>query len=131
MLEEQLTGDVVVLYRVRSEADAVLLNEVRHLVGLRGGRLHLITGRTGESGVPPFGPGNLHQLVPDITDRDVYVLYKRQDHGRPLRPARSAGPHAPGALGEVRPRLTRTRAGDGPLGPTVPNARSRVSMMGR
>ncbi|WAZ19202.1 ferredoxin reductase family protein [Streptomyces cinnabarinus] len=73
MLEEQLTGDVVVLYRVRSEADAVLLNEVRHLVGLRGGRLHLITGRTGESGVPPFGPGNLHQLVPDITDRDVYV----------------------------------------------------------
>lgn len=73
MLEEQTTGDVVVLYRVRSEPDAVLLNEVRHLVALRGGRLHLLTGRTGEGGVPPFGPGSLRQMVPDITERDVYV----------------------------------------------------------
>ncbi|MFH0518474.1 ferric reductase-like transmembrane domain-containing protein [Streptomyces sp. M41] len=73
LLEEQTTGDVVVVYRVRSEADAVLLNEVRHLVALRGGRLHLLTGRTGEHGTPPFGPGSLHQLVPDITERDVYV----------------------------------------------------------
>ncbi|MEV1067698.1 ferredoxin reductase family protein [Streptomyces sp. NPDC050263] len=73
MLEEEATGDVVVLYRVRSEADAVLLNEVRHLVALRGGRLHLLTGRTGEGDTPPFGPGSLHSLVPDITERDVYV----------------------------------------------------------
>jgi ferredoxin-NADP reductase len=73
MLEEQATGDVVVLYRVRSEADAVLLNEVRSLIALRGGRLHLLTGRTGESGTPPFGPDSLHRLVPDITERDVYV----------------------------------------------------------
>jgi predicted ferric reductase len=73
MLEEQTAGDVVVLYRVRSEADAVLLNEVRDLVALRGGRLHLLTGRTGEDGVPPFGPSSLHRLVPDITERDVYV----------------------------------------------------------
>ncbi|MFE9097279.1 ferric reductase-like transmembrane domain-containing protein [Streptomyces sp. NPDC007264] len=74
MLEEEATGDVVVLYRVRGEADAVLLNEVRHLVELRGGRLHLLTGRTGEDGAPPpFGPDRLHHLVPDITERDVYV----------------------------------------------------------
>ncbi|MBD0839482.1 ferric reductase-like transmembrane domain-containing protein [Streptomyces sp. TRM68416] len=73
MLEEQTGGDVVVLYRVRSEADAVLLNEVRHLVELRGGRLHLLVGRTGENGVPPLGPSTLHQLVPDLTERDVYV----------------------------------------------------------
>ncbi|WP_406191984.1 ferredoxin reductase family protein [Streptomyces sp. NBC_01017] len=73
MLEEQATGDVVVLYRVRSEADAVLLDEVRHLVALRGGRLQLLTGRTGEGGVPPFDPGSLYRLVPDITERDVYV----------------------------------------------------------
>jgi predicted ferric reductase len=73
MLEEEAIGDVVVLYRVRSEADAVLLNEVRHLVALRGGRLHLLTGRTGGDGAPPFGPGSLHRLVPDITERDVYV----------------------------------------------------------
>ncbi|MGW1783432.1 ferredoxin reductase family protein [Streptomyces sp. NPDC002143] len=73
MLEEEATGDVVVLYRVRSEADAVLLDEVRHLVALRGGRLHLLTGRTDEGGTPPFGPDNLHRLVPDLTERDVYV----------------------------------------------------------
>ncbi|MBC2905731.1 ferric reductase-like transmembrane domain-containing protein [Streptomyces cupreus] len=73
MLEEQTTGDVVVLYRVRSEADAVLLNEVRHLVAQQGGRLHLLTGRTGQDGVPPLGPSTLHQLVPDIIERDVYV----------------------------------------------------------
>lgn len=73
MLEEQTTGDVVVLYRVRSEADAVLFDEVRHLVALRGGRLQLLTGRTGEGGVPPFDPGSLYRLVPDITERDVYV----------------------------------------------------------
>ncbi|WP_432193066.1 ferredoxin reductase family protein [Streptomyces sp. bgisy027] len=73
MLEDQTTGDFVVLYRVRSEADAVLLDEVRHLVALRGGRLHLLTGRTGENAVPPFDPANLHRLVPDITERDVYV----------------------------------------------------------
>lgn len=73
MLEEEAPGDVVVLYRVRSEADAVLLNEVRHLVALRGGRLHLLTGRTGEGGTPPFGPGSLHRLVPDVTERDVFV----------------------------------------------------------
>ncbi|MFE0089793.1 ferric reductase-like transmembrane domain-containing protein [Streptomyces sp. NPDC058991] len=72
MLEEA-TGDVVVLYRVRSEADAVLLDEVRHLVELRGGRLHLLTGRTGEDGVSLLGSGSLHRLVPDITERDVYV----------------------------------------------------------
>ncbi|MEU6546803.1 ferredoxin reductase family protein [Streptomyces sp. NPDC046859] len=73
MLEEQTTGDVVVLYRVRGEADAVLLDEVRRLVEQRGGRLHLLTGRTGEAGAPPFAADSLRRLVPDVTERDVYV----------------------------------------------------------
>ncbi|MFF4086463.1 ferric reductase-like transmembrane domain-containing protein [Streptomyces nigra] len=73
MLEESANGDVVVLYRVRSEADAVLLPEVRRLVEQRGGRLHLLTGRTGESAAPPFGAQSLHHLVPDVLERDVYV----------------------------------------------------------
>ncbi|MFF5482148.1 ferric reductase-like transmembrane domain-containing protein [Streptomyces sp. NPDC012935] len=73
MLEEQTAGDVVVLYRVRSEAEAVLLHEVRGLVAARGGRLQLLTGRTAEGGVALFGPSSLHRLVPDITERDVYV----------------------------------------------------------
>ena len=72
LLEEEPSGDVVVLYRVRSENEAVLADEVRDLVAARGGKLHLLTGRTGE-GSSPFEPDSLHALVPDMTQRDVYV----------------------------------------------------------
>ena len=71
MLEE-LGGDVVVLYRVRHERDAVLLGEVRELVAARGGRVQLIVGRTGD-GVQPFSPDGLLGLVPDVASRDVFV----------------------------------------------------------
>ena len=59
-----------------SGADAEQLNEVRYLVALRGGRLHLltgVTGVTGEGGTAPFGPGSRYRLVPGITEHDVYV----------------------------------------------------------
>jgi ferredoxin-NADP reductase len=72
LLEERWSGDVVVLYRVRSERDAVLLEEVRQLVAARRGRLLLLTGRT-EQGARPFEPDALRHMVPDITERDVYV----------------------------------------------------------
>jgi predicted ferric reductase len=76
LLEERSAGHFVVLYRVRDERDAVLLNEVRNFVTARGGRLHLLTGRT-QNGVRPFDPVALHSLVPDIADRDVYVCGPR------------------------------------------------------
>lgn len=72
LLEEHPVGDVVVLYRVRSEQDAVLLNELRQLVAARRGRLYLLPGRTGD-GARPFEPEALRAMVPDITERDVYV----------------------------------------------------------
>ena len=72
LLEEEPGDDVVVLYRVRSENDAVLVGEVRALIADRGGRLHLLTGRTGDTS-PPFAPDSLLALVPDIAERDVYV----------------------------------------------------------
>ncbi|MCD9874738.1 ferredoxin reductase family protein [Streptomyces guryensis] len=72
LLEEESSGDVVVLYRVRSENDAVLVDEVRGLVADGGGQLHVLTGRTGE-GSSPFEPDGLRSLVPDIAERDVYV----------------------------------------------------------
>jgi predicted ferric reductase len=71
----ELTGPVTVLYRVRSEEDAVLLGELEHYVTNQGVMLHLLTGRTG-AGLPPnepFAPQNLTALVPDIRERDVYV----------------------------------------------------------
>jgi predicted ferric reductase len=74
-LLEESTGPVVVLYRVRSEADAVLLPELRKLAAERGAQVHLVTGRTADAaaGGAPLGPENLARLVPDIADRDVFV----------------------------------------------------------
>ncbi|MFJ2946244.1 ferric reductase-like transmembrane domain-containing protein [Streptomyces sp. NPDC087226] len=69
-LLEELHGHAVVLYRVSSEADAVLHGELRELALAKGAELHLITG-------PPvpdrLAPAELSRLVPDLTDRDVYV----------------------------------------------------------
>lgn len=70
--DNTLTGDLVLLYRVRTPAEAVLLGELRNLARLRQARLHLLTGRTSD-GNQPFSPENLRVLVPDIIERDVYV----------------------------------------------------------
>jgi predicted ferric reductase len=73
LLEDaQLSGDIVVLYRVHSEAEAVLLGELHNLATARGARLHLLTGRT-TAGNQPFSPENLRALVPDIAERDAYI----------------------------------------------------------
>ena len=61
-LLEELTGSVVVLYRVHDPADAVLLGELEELAAVRGNvRLHLLTGRTGTglAADDPFEPGTL------------------------------------------------------------------------
>ncbi|HEY0001442.1 MAG TPA: ferredoxin reductase family protein [Actinoplanes sp.] len=76
LLEDQtLTGDIVVLYRVHTPAEAVLLGEMQNLATVRRARLHLLTGRTGAGYPPhqPLSPENLRALVPDIADRDVFV----------------------------------------------------------
>jgi ferredoxin-NADP reductase len=72
LLEEESGGDVVVLYRVRSEKDAVLVEEVRALIAESGGQLHLLTGRSKQTS-PPFEPDSLLARVPDVAERDVYV----------------------------------------------------------
>jgi len=74
-LMEELTGDVVVLYRVPRMADAVLLSEMQALAAMRGARLIVLPGRTGEGNPPntPFEPANLAAAVPDIRERDVFV----------------------------------------------------------
>jgi predicted ferric reductase len=73
-LLEELTGPVTVLYRVRTMADAVLLQELEELARTRSARVQVLAGRTG-AGNPPntFEPDNLATLVPDIRERDVFV----------------------------------------------------------
>ncbi|MEN3608609.1 ferredoxin reductase family protein [Plantactinospora sp. ZYX-F-223] len=74
-LLESLDGHIVVLYRVRAMADAVLVDELRALADARGAELRLVTGPSRP--VPPtgpiFGPDHLRELVPDIHERDVFV----------------------------------------------------------
>ncbi|MFD0522990.1 hypothetical protein [Paractinoplanes durhamensis] len=70
--DEHLTGDIIVLYRVRDRGEAVLLGEMNNIASVRGARIHLLTGRTGE-GNQPFSPAGLAQLVPDIAERDVFI----------------------------------------------------------
>jgi predicted ferric reductase len=73
--DEGLAGDIVVLYRVHDQTDAVLLGEMQNLARVRGARLHVLTGRTGAGTPPnqPFSPQNLIALVPDIAERDTFV----------------------------------------------------------
>ncbi|MCD9873080.1 ferredoxin reductase family protein [Streptomyces guryensis] len=67
---EEIEGHAVVLYRVSSDRDAVLYDELRELAVAKGHELHLVTG----SPVPDkLAPGELARLVPDIADRDVFL----------------------------------------------------------
>jgi predicted ferric reductase len=71
-LLEDLPGHTILLYRVHTMADAVLLAELQQLAAMRGAQVHVLTGRTGE-GNTPFAPATMLARVPDIRDRDVYV----------------------------------------------------------
>ena len=74
-LLEELSGSTIVIYRVRSLADAVLLPELEALAQERGADLRVLAGRTGEGDppIPSFDAQSLVALVPDIRQRDVYV----------------------------------------------------------
>ncbi|WP_435850651.1 ferredoxin reductase family protein [Streptomyces tibetensis] len=69
-LLEELHGHAVVIYRVATDRDAVLYDELRDLALARGAELHLVTG-------PPvpdrLAPPELARLVPDLAERDVYL----------------------------------------------------------
>ncbi|WP_433608275.1 ferredoxin reductase family protein [Dactylosporangium sp. CA-139114] len=72
-LLEVLEGSIVLMYRVRSEADATLLSELRDLARAKRATLMLVVGRTKDTNPPPLSPEHLTTLVPDIRRRDVYV----------------------------------------------------------
>jgi predicted ferric reductase len=68
-------GEVDLVYRSRDAREMALRTELESLAARRGIRLHLVSGRRGEPGVPhdPLGPASLHQLVPDAATRDIYL----------------------------------------------------------
>ncbi|SNX64707.1 predicted ferric reductase [Streptomyces sp. TLI_55] len=69
-LLEELHGHAVVIYRVATDRDAVLYDELRELAQAKGAVLHLVTGP-----VQPdkLAPAELLRMVPDIADRDVFL----------------------------------------------------------
>jgi predicted ferric reductase len=64
-LLEEIKGHVVVLYRVRDERDAVLLDELRALAPV----VRVLSGPSAGQ----FNPESLRYMVPDIWARDVFV----------------------------------------------------------
>lgn len=73
-------GDLTVVYRVRDENDAALLNELRHIAQVRQHKLHVIAGPRANAqswlNADPYGrpdQARLKELVPHIAESDVYV----------------------------------------------------------
>ena len=91
-LLEESRVPTVVIYRVSSAADAVLLGELTELAHLRGAALHVVAGRSrGNPPVRPFDPINLAAFVPDIRHRDVYVCGPSAMTEAVLRSCRTLG----------------------------------------
>jgi len=73
-LLEELSGDVVVVYRVFSEPEIVFAEELGLLTAERGAALHYVVGdHATEEGARLLSPEHLHELVPDIAERDVFL----------------------------------------------------------
>jgi predicted ferric reductase len=73
-LMEDMSGDVVVIYRVVRDEDVIFRNELEQLARERGITLHFVVGdHAGEDGAQLLSPAHLQELVPDIAERQVYV----------------------------------------------------------
>ncbi|MGW1717480.1 ferredoxin reductase family protein [Streptomyces sp. NPDC002156] len=69
-LLEEIQGHAVVIYRVARDQDAVLYEELRDIAHAKGAELHLVSGPVAPD---KLAPAELAKLVPDITDRDVFL----------------------------------------------------------
>ncbi|WP_405571577.1 ferredoxin reductase family protein [Streptomyces phaeochromogenes] len=69
-LLEEVEGHAVVIYRVSTDRDAVLFDELRELAQAKGAELHLVSGPVSPD---KLAPHELVRLVPDIGDRDVFL----------------------------------------------------------
>jgi predicted ferric reductase len=72
-LIEAMTGDLIVLYRVVADADVIFRDELDRLCAMRGAVLHYLVGDHSGAGRDLLGPAHLLELVPDITERDVFL----------------------------------------------------------
>jgi len=62
-----------VLYRVVADADVIFRAEFDALCAARGAVVHYLVGDHAGAGRDLLGPAHLLELVPDITERDVFL----------------------------------------------------------
>jgi len=73
-LLEQMSGDLIALYRVVSPEDLVFSQELDQLAETRGVRVNYVVGdHATPEGRDLLSPKHLQELVPDIAERDVYI----------------------------------------------------------
>jgi predicted ferric reductase len=73
-LMEDMSGDVVVIYRVVRDEDVIFRDELAALAEQRGITLFFVVGdHATEDGARLLTPAHLQELVPDIAERQVYV----------------------------------------------------------
>ena len=72
-LIETMRGDLVVLYRVVKEEDVIFRAELDALSSANGTVVHYLVGDHSGNGSDLLAPAHLLELVPDLTERDVYL----------------------------------------------------------
>jgi predicted ferric reductase len=73
-LLEEMPGDLVLIYRVIRDEDIVFREELERLAGDRGNTIFYVVGdHAAPGGDRLLSSEHLGELVPDITDRDVYI----------------------------------------------------------
>ena len=73
-LLEEMSGDVIVLYRVMHDDDIIFRDELEELATARGIDLRFVVGdHETDEGRDLLSPKHLREIVPDIADREVYV----------------------------------------------------------
>ena len=73
-LLEEMDGDLIALYRVVSADDLVFSDELDRLAEQRGATVNYVVGdHKTDEGRDLLSPRHLKELVPDLSDRDVYI----------------------------------------------------------
>lgn len=73
-LLDEMSGDVVLLYRVSRDEEIVFREELVALERRKGIKIHYVVGRhDAPGGELLLSPQHLNDLIPDITDRDIYI----------------------------------------------------------
>jgi predicted ferric reductase len=73
-LAEVACGDVVLIHRVRAASETVFGDELQAIAAARGLRLlHVVGDHAAPGGAELLSPAHLHELVPDLGERDVFL----------------------------------------------------------